>query len=111
MSLTANGRLRGRAAQIHNSEVRSGLLERALRQQELNEKFHATEMALSVLMGDAFDAWYDSYPEEMSKAEFLPIMEAKIADLQTEHAVDLAAALEPGPDERQGVDLCVENAQ
>lgn len=108
MALTRNLRMTGRAAQIHNSEVRSGLFERALRQQELNEKFHATAMALSVLMGDAFDAWYDSYPEEMSKADFLPIMEAKIADLQAEHAVELATALEPGPDEAAEIAALVE---
>lgn len=55
---------------------------------------NATE-DLRDLLGDSFDAWWDSYPPTMSKGDFLPIMKAKIVELQTAHAVEDATALEP----------------
>src|SRR5688572_20784843 len=58
------------------------------------DTFWAAHKDLVELLGDSFVEWWDSYPETMSKGEFLPIMQAKIVELQTSHAVVDASAMD-----------------
>src|SRR5687767_10695827 len=63
---------------------------------KFTEDFWKAHKDLVELLGDdLFVEWWDSYPATMSKGEFLPIMQAKIVELQTAHAVVDATALEP----------------
>lgn len=48
---------------------------------KFSDKWRIAIERLQDLLGNDFDAWYDGYPENMSKGELLPIMEAKIAEL------------------------------
>jgi hypothetical protein len=78
MSRSSGGRLLGRAAQTQAREIREEI---QMAEQSFRNKWDETLQSLEYFMGDGFESWWDSYPEEMSKTKFLPIMESKLAEL------------------------------
>lgn len=49
---------------------------------KFSERFTVATNRLVELLGNDFDEFWDSYPEQITKRDFLPIMEAKIAELE-----------------------------
>lgn len=78
MSRTLNGNLTGKAAQLERMDA----LEAAMERGPFSRRWHNAIDTLSELMGeDKFDEWFDSYPEDMPKGQFVLVMEAQINNL------------------------------
>jgi hypothetical protein len=54
---------------------------------EFHDSFETATNRLRDVLGDSFVEFWDSYPVEMTKREFLPIMLAKIAAVEREMCV------------------------
>lgn len=54
---------------------------------EFHDSFEITTNRLREVLGDSFVEFWDSYPAEMTRGEFLPIMLAKIAAVEREICV------------------------
>lgn len=78
MPRTSNGNLRGAAAR---TEIRDIQEAEESRRYKFSREWKQTIQALEYFMGDTFEAWWDSYDPMMSKGNFLPIMKAKLDEL------------------------------
>lgn len=79
MSRTSSGKLRGRAAQTQAREIRE---ESYMAELHFLREWDHTLQALEYFMGESdLDKWWDSYPEDMPKTKFLPIMKAKLDEV------------------------------
>lgn len=81
MALTKSGKLIGMAAHNARRDLMNEIHER---QHNFSDRWNTAEDKLRNLMAlDDFWTWWDSYPETMPKSEFLPIMEAKVKELES----------------------------
>jgi len=89
MSRTKNGKLTGKAASLELSDARNELFEaEEKRRADFTARWNKAIDTLTKRMGEAeFDRWYDSYPETMTKAEFLPFIENEIEFFATLESV------------------------
>ncbi len=88
MARSINGNLRGAAARL---DIQDRQDEEFIRRQKFTRDWKRTLQALEYFMDiETFESWWDGYPEEMTKGEFLPIMMIKLDEvdgtLQTEKA-------------------------
>jgi len=79
MSRTLAGNLTGRAAQTERRELAERIEDSRA---SFAKEWNASREKLEALLGFEFDAWWDSYPEQMTKRDFLPIMKEQIATLE-----------------------------
>ena len=84
MSLTKNMNRMGRARQIEKQEQADYIADA---QAKFSEQWTAIVAELDTLLGTEFDFWWDSYPAQMSKSQFLPIMLAKVAELKIDNDI------------------------
>lgn len=78
MARSPSGKLLGAAA---HTEIRDIQEAEDHRRYNFSRDWNQTIQALEYFMGDTFEAWWDSYDPMMSKQNFLPIMKAKLDDL------------------------------
>ena len=81
MARTLNGNLTGAAARTERLEILEKLLSGL---GQFMERYSQAAYELERLDPDGFEAWYDSYPKEMTKGEFLPLMLKRIEELKEE---------------------------
>ncbi len=79
MARSINGNLLGLAAR---TEIRDILEAEQIRKGRFAREWRESETKLQSLLGDDFNAWWDGYPEDMSRGDFLPIMKEKIIQLE-----------------------------
>jgi hypothetical protein len=75
MSRTTNGNLTGKAARTQYADLTQQIEDG---KKKFAADWKATLNKLEDLLGDGFDAWWDSYPADIAKRDFLPIMKAEI---------------------------------
>lgn len=78
MSRTLAGNLTGKAAQLERADV----LEAAMDRTPFARRWGNAVDDLRELMGeDKFDEWFDSYPVDIPKGQFILVMEAQLKNL------------------------------
>ena len=82
MARTVNGNLTGKAAQTAIRELNEQLQEEREQRIKFHAEFTKATDNLRDMLGAGFDEWWDSYPSDMTKRDFLPIMKAKVAELE-----------------------------
>lgn len=75
MARSINGNFIGRAAQTVRRDLANDIQDA---REKFSEKWNQAVQSAEYFLGDNFDTWFDSYDENMSKRDFLPIMEDKI---------------------------------
>lgn len=82
MARTLYGNLTGTAAQTARRELNEQLEAEREQRIKFGKEFTKATDELRDALGAGFDEWWDNYPAEMTKGEFLPIMKAKIVEIE-----------------------------
>lgn len=90
MARTSNGNLTGKAAQSELSDMAERLADdRAAFVSDWKNTLNELESSMT---SAEFETWWDSYPAQMSKAQFLPIMKSKLGDIErAKQAAEIAS--------------------